>query len=142
MTVAIGVVHFGDHGTLRVRVVVTPEHTDRVKGVAETSRPAEHHHARRRNSVIFEKSSYVDMVLLANPGAPPGDSSGLRERIEVDEPIGRPVSETVHEGRAPGMSYLGLVQHRNDDVGSYHVTPRDSAAATPERQPSSWKPHP
>ena len=64
MTVAVGVVHLGDDGTLRVGVVVAPKHTDRIKGVAEISRPGEHHHAGRGNSVLFEKAPYIDMVLL------------------------------------------------------------------------------
>lgn len=98
MTAAVGVVHFCDDGTLRVGLVVTPEHTDRIEGVAETSRPGEHHHARRGNSVIVEKPSYIDVVLLANTGTPAGDASRLRKLIEVDEPICRPVAEAMHPG--------------------------------------------
>ena len=98
MTPAIGVVDLGDDGALRVGLVVTPEHADRVKGVAETPRSGEHHHAGGGNSVIVEKAPYIHMILLANPGAPAGEPSQLRRLIEVDEPIARPVLELVHQG--------------------------------------------
>ena len=97
MTTAVGVVHFGDDGTLRVVLVVTPEHTDRVKCVAETPCSREHHHAGRGNSPFLQEAPYVHMVLLPDPGTPPNDPSRIGKRIEIDKPVRRPIPKAVHE---------------------------------------------
>ena len=67
VTTAVGVVHLGDDGTLRIVLVVTPEHADRIEGVAETPCPREHHHAGRRDPTFLQEASYVHVVFASGP---------------------------------------------------------------------------
>ena len=72
----------------------------------------------------------------------PQGTRRLGQTVHVDQPVGAPIAEPVGERRPAGVRDDGVVEGRNGGSGTHHATPRDCAAATPARQPSSWKPQP
>src|SRR4051812_29324497 len=57
--------------------------------------------------------------------------------VQGDVPLVGAVAERVPDRAGPHVPHGALVDDR-----LHQVTPSDRAAVTPERQPSSWKPHP
>ena len=62
--------------------------------------------------------------------------------VVVHEPRRHLVPDVMLHRRATAMVYCNVVQRWGEWRAVHHVTPRLSAASTPERQPSSWKPQP
>ena len=119
---------------------------------------SEHEHSVRMvemHAAPSEKPVHVAPDAAAEPGpvevvgsveaSQPANRPGQRgQPVDVDQPLELVVGEPVPQRRTAGVAHRPddeRGQRRSEDP-RHHVTPNDSAASTPERQPSSWKPQP
>ena len=155
---AVGVVHLEDDSLDLAVWAEAPEHRQRVEGVAEDPGVGQHEHPVARvhqDAAAGEEpldvapdaapeSTPVQVVTRVEPGQRPRGPGEMRERVEVDQPLELPVHERALQGGAADVADRADHQRgeRRSDDGGHQRTPKDSAASTPERQPSSWNPHP
>ena len=87
----------------------------------------------------------VEVVADVEAGEEPCRPRESRQVVDVDEPLVVAVGEAVVERRAARVGHGAVDERRHRgwrQDGRHQRTPKDSAASTPERQPSSWKPQP
>jgi len=167
----VGVVHLGDHALKRAVGPVAPVHGQRVEHVAEHARVGQHQHpaagqvdAAARQEVIHVLPDAAARIAEMIRGAEPGSRAKPRQLVQVDQPLIGRVAEGVAQRGLPGVPDPALVDGRGGGLAGgrggaaggpgwlaggrggagarYHWTPSEPAAATPDRQPSSWKPQP
>ncbi len=148
MPFAVGVVHLGHRALLRSVRAVAPEDRDRVERVAQHAGAREHQDPAAAEVDALQRQPAVEVLADAavrvaevvagveadqraqRPGQP-------GQVVEVDQPGVGPVPEAA--------ARLDLAGVGDDDVveaQDHHPEPRAVAARTPDRQPSSWNPHP
>ena len=81
----------------------------------------------------------AEMIAGAEPGQRPQPRRQPGQVVQVDQPLVAAVAEGVAQRGGADMADPALIECRG---AGYHRPPSACAAATPDRQPSSWKPHP
>jgi hypothetical protein len=63
VSVAVGIVDLGHDGALRTRLVIAPEHTDRIEGITKDTGTRQQQHARCFDPVIRQQTSDVQVIV-------------------------------------------------------------------------------
>ena len=127
--------------------------------MAEDARVGEHEHpvtGGQRHATRCEEAldvaadaaaepTAVEVVTGVEPGEQPCGPRKSGQVGEVDQPLVVAVGEAVVQRRAARVGHGAVDEGRHlrrCQDGCHQRTPKDSAASTPERHPSSWKPQP
>ena len=146
----VGVVHLGDHaGEAAVRPVA-PVDGQRVEDVAKHPGVGQHDDpaavqvdAATGQIAVDVGADAAERIAEVVAGAETGQRPQPRRQpgqvVQVDQPLVAAIAEGVAQRGGADMADPALIECRGT---GYHRPPSDSAAATPDRQPSSWKPQP
>ena len=151
----VGVVHLGHHALQRSGRPVAPVHGQRVEHVAEHARVREHRDpapgqvdAARSQEPVQVRPDGVPRVtqVVGRPEVgqqpqPPGQAGQV---VDVGQPLVGAVAEAVPQWRGADVPDPAFVEERRGRhrAGHHQRPPSETAAARPDRQPSSWKPQP
>ncbi len=172
MALPVRVVDLGHHADQGAGAVVAPVQGQRVEDVPQDPGVGQHQdppavevHAPggqvRVEAGPDGRCGGVEVVAGVEAGQGAQRPREPGEGVQVHEPHVRAVPEGVPHGGCPRMRDDAVVQgryghgglgrtgsrrhrrgHRRGHRRSHHRTPSAAAARTPDRQPSSWNPHP